>query len=153
VYSIHLALKDIDTGRLGTINPQIAGQISGRMSGEVSLEGAGDQLVGFMADLSLPSGGSVDAAFLATLTQYVPTLSNYLPNSKEKKRFEALIRSGGKLAVEVLNFSIENDSARHLAAALHLASQEANVDWNLTYDIYVDGTWEDLLRSWQAIFK
>jgi hypothetical protein len=153
VYSVRLSLKDMDTEELTNVSPQVVEQVSGRVVGEVNFDGAGDELADFLADLSMPSGGRVNAAFLATLTQYLPTLSNYLPASKEKQKFEALIKSGGKLAVETLSFSIKNDSSRHLAAALSLASKEANINWNLTYDIYVDGTWEDLLQSWQAIFK
>jgi hypothetical protein len=153
VYSVRLSLKDMDTEKLTSISPQVVEQVSGRVIGEVNFAGSGNELTDFLADLSMPSGGRVNASFLATLTQYLPTLSNYLPSSQEKARFESLIKSGGKLAVETLSFSIRNDSSRHLAAALSLASREANINWNLTYDITVDGTWEDLLRSWQAIFK
>jgi hypothetical protein len=148
-----LSLQDMDTEELTSLSPQVVEQVSGRVVGEVKISGAGKVLTDFLADLSMPSGGRVNAAFLATLTQYLPTLSNYLPNSKEKKKFEALIKSGGKLAVETLSFLVKNDSSQHLAAALSLASREANINWNLTYDIYVDGTWDDLLQSWQAIFK
>lgn len=152
-YSVMLALKDMDTEELAALSPQVVEQVNGRVVGQVKFNGAGNNLTDFLADLSMPSGGRVNAAFLATLTQYLPTLSNYLPNSREKQKFEALIKSGGKLTVETLGFLVKNDSARHLAAALSLASKEANINWNLTYDIYVDGTWGDLLQSWQAIFK
>jgi hypothetical protein len=152
-YSVRLLVKGMETGGLSTLIPQVAQQVSGRVAGEVSFGGAGDQLTDFLADLSMPSGGRVNASFLATLTQYVPTLLNYLPSSQEKARFEGLIKSGGKIKVETLNFAIRNDSLRHMAAALTIASKEANINWNLTYDISVDGTWDDLLKSWQAIFK
>jgi hypothetical protein len=152
-YNVRLTIKDLDTDELSMVSPQIVEQMSGRIAGELNIDGAGDRLTDVLADLSMPSGGRVNASFLATLTQYLPSLSTYLPSAQEKTRFDALIRSGGKLAVEVLSFWIKNDSPHHLAAALSLASKEANINWNLTYDINVDGTWDDLLRSWQAIFK
>ncbi len=145
-YSVRLDLKGFDTAELATVSPEVVEQVNGRIDGVLSFNGAGDRLTGIQADLSIPSGGRVNASLLATLTQY-------LPETKEKKRLDALIRVGGMLSVESFVFMVKNDSPGHLAGEIKLTSKEANLNLNLTHDIYVDGTWEDLLKSWGAIFK
>jgi hypothetical protein len=144
-YVIDLAWKDLDITRLSEVNEQISQQLAGRIAGSVRVSGDLQRVSALDFSAIMPSGGNVNASLLGALTQY-------LPKSREKKMLDALIRTGGKLAVEVFSATIVNKTQDHIAGAVTMQSKAANLNLNLTHDIYMDGTWDDLLQSWKAIF-
>jgi hypothetical protein len=145
-YAADLKLDGLQTAKLAEVNEQISAQMAGRISGIVRIAGDGTRPNAIETDLQMPSGGKINAALLSALTQY-------LPQSQERKMLEALIKNGGKLAVEVFSFTMKSHAPDKLSGLIKIASKQANMELNLTHDIKTDGTWDGLAQSWQAIFK
>ena len=145
-YDADIKISRLQTSKLAEFNEQIGAQMAGRISGIVRVAGDVRRVTLIDADLQMPSGGKVNAALLSALTQY-------LPQSQERKRLDVLIKNGGKLAVETFSFTMKSNTPDHLSGLIKLASKEANIELNLTHDIQTDGTWDGLAQYWQAIFK
>ena len=97
-------------------------------------------------DLTMPSGGKVSASLLAALTQY-------LPQSREKKRLDVLIRKGGKVALEAFSFTMKGGQAGKFSGDVRLKSREINLELNLTHEINTDGTIDSLFGYWGKFFQ
>ncbi|MBF0594742.1 MAG: hypothetical protein HQL22_07225 [Candidatus Omnitrophica bacterium] len=121
-------------------------ELGGRLSGHMRVSGTGERIEDLEASSKMPGGGAVSAALLSTI-------ASYLPSSAQKKRLDALISSGGKLAVEVFSFTIRNDGPDHLSGEIGLKSREANLELNVSHEISVDARIDSLLRAWSAVFK
>ncbi|MBF0485838.1 MAG: hypothetical protein HQL16_04915 [Candidatus Omnitrophica bacterium] len=145
-YDVELFLSDMLTTELSKINLQISEQLGGKIGGAVHVTGNGEKMSSLATDLSMPGGGKMSASLLGVLTQYIP-------QSREKKMLDDLIKVGGLLDVEVLSFSMKSDSPRHLSGEVHILSKAINVELNITNDINTDGTLESLLSYWQAYLK
>jgi len=91
-------------------------------------------------------GSSISAGLLSLLTQYIP-------QSREKKRLDALIKAGGKLPVQLLSFAVKTETPRHLKGEIHIKSKDVNLQINITNDINTDGTLISLLGYWQTYFR
>ncbi len=144
-YIAQMKGNGLQTSRLGAIHEQIDAQLSGLISATVHLEGDAVRPKMIEADIRLPAGGRINAGLLANLIQY-------LPQSRERKKLDILVRNSGKLAVEVFSFTIKSQTAEHLSGEIGLASKEANMQLNVTHDILTDGTWNNLLQSGFGIF-
>lgn len=145
-YSADITADGIEMAKLAEVNEQVASQIAGRARGHVRLAGRGADLSSLESDWSMFDGAKVNASLLSALAQYIP-------QSQEKKRLEALIKKGGQLPVEVLSFQVRSDTPRHLGGEVKLKSREVNLELNLTNDINTDGTLLSLLEYWKTYFK
>lgn len=144
-YEVNLSVRDIDPVELERALGGVFHELRGRMAGRLRLKGTGGRLDGLEMAWDMPSGGQVSAALLSSL-------SAYLPGSAEKSRVEALIRSGGKLAVEVFSFTMKNDAPDHLSGKFGLKSREANLELNISHEVTVDARIDALLQAWSALF-
>jgi hypothetical protein len=140
-YAAELFIEAIDMVRLADINPEIAVQLNGSVTGTVKLEGDLSSLRTVDTDLNMPSGGKMSASLLAALTQY-------FPQSREKKQLDILIRKGGKVALEAFSFTMKGGEAGKFAGEVRLKSREINLELNLAHDINTDGTIDSLLGYW-----
>lgn len=143
-YTLDLALERLSTLLMGDIDTGIPQQIDGMVSGHFKFGGTAGRMDVLQADLQLSSGGAVNAALLGSFL-------SYLPQSREKKLVERLIRAGGKLAVELFSVRIANVGHGLLSGELHLTSKAVNTALNLDYDIRTDGAWQNLLAYWQSL--
>ena len=145
-YSADITVAGLETAELADLNDQIASQVAGRVNGHMRLVGRGDILLTLESDWSMSNGAKVNAALLSLLTQYIP-------QSEERKRLDALILKGGQLPVEVLAFQLRSDTPRHLGGEIKLKSREVNLELNITNDINTDGTLTSLVDYWKAYLK
>ena len=145
-YSIDAVVEKVDTALLESALGGVFQEIGGRLSGQVHLAGRGMQVRRVEAAWGMPSGGRVSAALLSSLMAY-------LPSSSQKRKVAALIRSGGKLAVEVFSFTIKNDAPDHLSGTIGLKSREANIELNISHEVRVDTRLDALLRAWTAVLN
>jgi hypothetical protein len=143
-YTLDLALDQLSTLLMGDIDASVPQQIDGMVSGQLKVEGTAERMDALQAGLHLSSGGAVNAALLGSLL-------SYLPQSREKKLVERLVKAGGKLAVELFSVRIANVGYGLLAGELHLTSKAVNTALNLGYDIRTDGAWQNLLTYWQSL--
>ncbi len=141
-YEAAVSLKGGDAVELERALGRDAREFSGRLSGYGKVHGLGDRIDVLDAALDMPAGGEVSAAFLSLI-------SSYLPSSAQKKKLDALIDSGGRLAVEVFSFTIKNDAPDRLSGKIGLKSREANIELNIAHEIRVDARVDSLLRTWQ----
>ena len=146
VYTIEMFMEGVDVARLAEVNPEIAAQLSGSVAGTVKLEGDARSLRHVDADLSMPSGGKMSASLLGALTQY-------LPQSREKKRLDVLILKGGKVALEGFVFSMKGGKDGKFSGEIRLRSHEINLELNLQHEINTDGTIDALLGYWDKFLK
>jgi hypothetical protein len=145
-YHVDFVVGDVDAGALAQVLGGALREFGGSLSGTLQVSGAGTQIDAVDAALTLPRGGEVSAALLSSI-------AGYLPASREKKRLDTLIRSGGKLAVEAFSFTIKNDTPDHFSGLVGLKSRAANLELNVAHDIRVDARIDALIRAWQAVFK
>jgi hypothetical protein len=145
-YSAEITVRGIETAKLADVNEQIASQVAGRINGHIHLTGRGENLSALESDWSMSDGATVNAALLSVLMQYIP-------QSQEKKRLDALIQKGGQLPVEVLAFQLRSDTPTHLGGEIKLKSREVNLELNITNDINTDGTLTSLLDYWKEYLK
>ncbi len=146
VYDATLALQSVDCNELEQALGGVFRELGGRLSGRLHIAGTGELVDEFDTSWNMPSGGAVSAALLSSVTQYIP-------DSAQKKRIDFLIRSGGKLAVESFLFTLKNDSPERLSGVIGIKSREANLELNVTHEIRVDTRIDSLLQAWQAVFK
>ncbi len=145
-YTAELFTEGLDVARLADINPEIPAQLNGSVTGTVKVEGNAALLSTIDTDLTMPSGGKVSASLLAALTQY-------LPQSREKKRLDVLIRKGGKVALEAFSFTMKGGQAGKFSGDVRLKSREINLELNLTHEINTDGTIDSLFGYWGKFFQ
>ena len=145
-YAAEFAVEDFDVAQLVDVNAQIAAQLDGRVTGSVAWQGGDGTLDALDTDLGMPAGGKMSASLLAALTQY-------LPQSREKKRLELLIKKGGKLPMELFALTMKSVQARKLTGEIRLRSREINLELNLTQEINTDGTLASLWAYWQRFIK
>ncbi|MEI6437494.1 MAG: hypothetical protein WCO69_01940 [Candidatus Omnitrophota bacterium] len=145
-YEVSAVVEKADIGQLDRVLGGVFHELGGTLSGRVRLAGSGPQIDGLDMNWDMPSGGKVSAALLSSI-------ATYLPASQEKKRIDSLIRSGGKLAVEVFSFTIKNDAPDHLSGEIGLKSREANLELHITHEVKVDARIDSLLQAWSAVFK
>jgi|GEM_PF-2855948 len=146
VYVAELFIEGLDVARLAEVNPEITAQLNGLVTGTLKLEGDPVALRTVETDLNMPTGGKMSASLLAALTQY-------LPQSQEKKRLDLLIRKGGKIAMEAFSFIIKGGEAGKFAGEVHVKSREVNLELNLEHEINTDGTIESLVAYWGKFWK
>lgn len=144
-YQAELFIEGLDLVRVGEVNPEISAQLNGLVTGTLKFEGDSRGLRALDTDLGMPSGGRMSASFLAALTQY-------LPQSQEKKRLDLLISKGGKIAMESFLFIMKGGEAGKFAGEVHLRSREVNLELNLEHEINADGTVASLLGYWDKFF-
>ncbi|MBF0331710.1 MAG: hypothetical protein HQL17_07205 [Candidatus Omnitrophica bacterium] len=145
-YTGEIFTEGLNVAKLADVNPGITQQLDGTVTGTVSVGGDVHALQVLDASLVMPSGGNISASLLAALTQY-------LPASREKKRLDALINSGGKLGMELFSFTIKGGQQGRFAGELHLRSREVNLELNLTHEINTDGTIASLVGYWQKFVQ
>ena len=145
-YTAEVFIEGCDVAQLTDINRDLADQLNGAVTGTVKLAGDAAALKALDADLTMPAGGRVSASLLAALTQY-------LPQSREKKRLDFLIRNGGKLAMELFSFTMKGVGEGKFAGELRLRSREINLELNLTHEINTDGTLASLAAYGQKFLK
>ena len=145
-YTAEVFIEACDVAQLSDINRDLADQLNGAVTGTVKLAGDAVVLKTLDADLTMPAGGRVSASLLAALTQY-------LPQSREKKRLDFLIRNGGKLAMELFSFTMKGVGQGKFSGELHLRSREINLELNLTHEINTDGTLASLAAYGQKFLK
>lgn len=143
-YTLDLVLDRLNTLLMADIDASVPQQVDGMVSGHFKVEGTAERMDALQADLHLSSGGAVNAALLGSFL-------SYLPQSREKKMVERLVKAGGKLAVELFSVRISNVGYGLLAGELHLTSKAVNTALNLGYDIRTDGAWQSLLTYWQSL--
>ena len=141
VYAAELFIEGLDMARLAEVNPDIPAQLDGLVTGTLKLEGDLKSLRTVDTDLNMPAGGKMSASLLAALTQY-------LPESREKKRLDILISQGGKIAMEGFSFIIKGGEAGKFTGEVHVKSREVNLELNLEHEINTDGTIGSLLAYW-----
>ena len=140
-YASELFIEGLDVARLAEVNPDITAQLNGLVTGTLKFEGDPRSLRTVDTDLNMPAGGRMSASLLAALTQY-------LPQSVEKKRLDLLISKGGKIAMEGFSFIMKGGEVGKFAGEIHLRSREVNLELNLEHEINTDGTIESLLAYW-----
>jgi hypothetical protein len=145
-YTVNIDIKDVDIAQAGVWNASLSEQLSGRLSGRMAVSGRGEELSNIMTDWRMLDGSSISAGLLSLLTQYIP-------QSREKKRLDALIKVGGKLPVQLLSFAVKTETPRHLSGEIHIRSKDVNLEINITNDINTDGTLMSLLEYWQTYFR
>ncbi len=145
-YIVNTDIKDVDIAKAGVWNASLSDQLSGQLSGKVSVAGRGEELSNITTDWHMLDGSSISAGLLSLLTQYIP-------QSREKKRLDALIKAGGKLPVQLLSFAVKTETPRHLKGEIHIKSKDVNLQINITNDINTDGTLISLLGYWQTYFR
>lgn len=145
-YDAVLALQSVDCGELEQALGGVFRELGGKLSGSLRMAGCGRQIDRFDTAWNMPGGGAVSAALLSTITQYIP-------DSEQKKRLDFLIRTGAKLPVESFIFTLKNDSPDRLSGIVGLKSREANLELNVTHEIRVDTRIDSLIQAWQAMFK
>lgn len=145
-YDFALDFKSIDCAELEQTLGGFFRELGGKLSGRLHVSGAGRRVDVFDTAWDMPSGGAVGAELLSSLT-------DYLPDSAQKKRIDFLIRSGGKLAVESFRFMLKNDSPQQLSGLLGIKSREANLELNVTHEIRVDTRIDSLWQAWQTALQ
>ncbi len=145
-YEVNAVLSGVDIAQLDRTLGGAFHELGGTLSGSARVAGVGQQINALDMSWNMPSGGKVSAALLASI-------ASYLPASVEKKRIDSLIRSGGKLAVEVFSFTIRNDMPDHLSGTIGLKSREANLELNISHEVKVDARLDSLLTAWGVVFK
>lgn len=145
-YDFTLDAKSIDCTELEQALGGFFRELGGKLSGRLHVAGAGRRVEVFDTAWDMPSGGAVGAELLSSLT-------DYLPDSAQKKRIDFLIRSGGKLAVESFRFTLKNDSPQQLSGLLGIESREANLKLNVTHEIRVDTRIDSLWQAWQTALQ
>ncbi len=145
-YDVNVMLQEVDTGELERALGGFFRELSGKLSGRLHVAGTGEFIDVFDTSWTMPSGGAVSAELLASITRYIP-------DSAQKKRIDALIRSGGKLAVESFLFTLKNDSPEQLSGQISIKSREANLELNVDHETKVDARIDSLLQALRAIFK
>ena len=145
-YDVELALKEVDSGELERATGGVFRELGGKLSGQLHVAGSGQRIDLFDTSWNMPAVGAVSAELLSSITQY-------LPDSVQKKRIDFLIRSGGKLAVESFLFTLKNDTPERLSGQIGIKSREANLELNVTHEIRVDARIDSLVQAWQAVFK
>lgn len=145
-YTASLNIDDVETARAAAWNVAFSDQLAGRLSGHVVLTGKAEVLDEITTDWRMLDGSSVNASLLSALTQYIP-------QSREKKRLEVLINAGGKLPVQLFSFAVKTITSRRLLGEIHLKSRDVNLEINITNDINTDGTLTSLLGYWQTYFR
>lgn len=145
-YDAELALQSVDCGELEEALGGVFRELGGKLSGRLTLSGCGQQIDRFDTAWNMPGGGAVSAELLSAITQYIP-------DSAQKKRLNFLIRTGAKLPVESFVFTLKNDSPEQLSGIIGLKSREANLELNVTHEIRVDARIDALIQAWQAVFK
>jgi hypothetical protein len=145
-YDVTLSLQAVDCGELEQALGGVFSELGGKLSGRLRVAGFGQQIDLFDTSWNMPAGGAVSAELLSSITQYIP-------DSVQKKRIDFLIRSGGKLPVESFVFTLKNDSPEQLSGMIGLKSREANLELNVTHEVRVDARIDSLIQAWQAVFK
>jgi hypothetical protein len=145
-YDMTLSLRSVDCGELEQALGGVFRELGGNLSGSLRIAGTGQQIDLFDTAWNMPAGGAVSAELLSAITQYIP-------DSVQKKRLDFLIRSGGKLPVESFVFTLKNDSPEQLSGIIGLKSREANLELNVTHEVRVDARIDALIQAWQAMFK
>lgn len=145
-YTVLAEIEGVNIAQAGEWNAALPQQLSGRLSGRVALTGRGEDLQEITTDWHMLDGSGISALLLSALTQYIP-------QSREKKRLDVLIKAGGKLPVQLLSFAVKTETPRHLLGEIHLKSKDVNLEVNMTNDIHTDGTLKSLLGYWQTYFK
>ncbi|MEI8012786.1 MAG: hypothetical protein WCI27_09980 [Candidatus Omnitrophota bacterium] len=145
-YTGEIFVEGCDMARLSDINRELADQLNGAVTGSVKLAGDAVAIKAVDADLMIPAGGKISASLLGALTQY-------LPQSREKKRLDLLIRNGGKLAMELFSFTMKGGPQGKFSGELKLRSREINLELNIVHDINTDGTLASLAAYGQKFLK
>lgn len=145
-YAADFFVEGLDVSRLAEINPDIESSLNGVVEGTVKVAGDAASVRTMDTDLAMPMGGKISAALLSALIQY-------LPQSREKKRLELLIRKGEKVALEAFSFTMKGAEAGKFSGDIRLRSREINLELNLEHEINTDGTVSSLLEYWEKFLK
>jgi len=130
-YSMDIILAGIDTTAL-PVQADISQQLKGIINGSLKILGTASSIDFLDAKVNAPKGAFVNPYLLKLLTDYIP-------QSIQKKQMEAIIKSGRQVFMDRFIVNIKNDKNKSLNTAFDLKSVEFNLDVNLKVDINVDG--------------
>ena len=77
-------------------------------------------------------------------------MAQYIPPSKERQQLEALLKTDGMVELETASVTLKNLSEHKLEGLVDLSSKQLNLQLNLPIDINVDGSLNELLKSWEG---
>lgn len=137
-YSMQIAFKDLDAGRLRPLNDSIPTQIEGVFNGTLTVAGRGSDIEHIDLQTQIVRGGKIRASLLSFVTQY-------MPSSRERSHLEKVLQSNGKVKLEKASVQLKSVSKDKLTALVKLFSRELNLDQNFVIDINSDGKLTTLL--------
>ncbi|HLF17780.1 MAG TPA: hypothetical protein VI749_02685 [Candidatus Omnitrophota bacterium] len=139
-YSMDIFLSGLNTASLP---PEAAGlnkQIRGMVEGSLKLSGNDKRIIHLDAKINAPQGAQVNPLLLKFLT-------NYIPQSEQKKRLETIIAKGEYVFLDRFVLDVKNDNNNQLKTAFDMKSVDFNLDIKLGVDINVDSGLMSLFQS------
>lgn len=142
-YSIQCELLGIDLGSMQSANPALFSQVDGKFNGQAKIKGDLKIVSGLEAEFDIPQGGTIKAAWLKFVIDYIPP-------SAQKRDLDLLIKNDGNVPVEKATLQLRNLSPEKLTSVIKINSAKLNLDINLTVDINVEGGLNELFKYGKA---
>ncbi|MFA5059150.1 MAG: hypothetical protein WC676_00785 [Candidatus Omnitrophota bacterium] len=140
-YSARINLENVDLELIARSHPDIFSQVKGHLSGVVNMAGNIQKIRQLEADLSVFKDARIKASLLDFIADKLPY------NSVQKRDLEALSSAGGDVGLDKLSVYFNTLSEKNLQGVVNLASQELNLDINLTIDVNLDNAFGRLLKK------
>jgi len=150
-YNVALRWANLDVRKIRTVNNQFFSKLDGRVDGVLNVIGQKEKIKDLKARLGLQPGGKIKASLLALLLLvnhehqlgWGFSLGNYLPQSAQKE-LEELVKIDGEVPVEKAVLELERTATQKLSGGVDLKSKALNLDYNLTVDVNLGLSLEEM---------
>ncbi len=143
-YEINVDFDTVDLGLLPKEAGGLTSNFKGIVSGALQLAGGRDVQSSIQGKLMAEPGANIKASLLKHVMDYIP-------NSRQRKNFEEILKKDGFVNLSFAQSEIKNDGNQNLNIKNQLKIKSLNIDYNPEIDIRMDGTIPQWIQSISTI--